>query len=91
MRLAGALGLGIKEVRVEIVDADVKFPKLPALELCASSTASVNGVPFAKVEDGYTIPFAFDAAAAAGRKGARGVIAGIGATSSAAPRRRDRD
>ena len=91
MRLAGALGLGIKEVRVEIPDVDVKFPKLPALELCASSTASVNGVPFAKVEDGYTIPFAFDAAAAAGRKGARGVIAGIGATSSAAPRRRDRD
>jgi hypothetical protein len=78
LRLAGALGLGIKQVKVEIADADVKFPKLPALELCASSTAAVNGVPFAKVADGYTIPFAFDAAAAAGRKATRGVIAGIG-------------
>ncbi|MGE0438374.1 MAG: hypothetical protein AB7G76_15790 [Steroidobacteraceae bacterium] len=78
MRLAGALGLGIREVRVEIPVADVKFPKLPALELCASTTASVNGVPFAKVEDGYTIPFAFDAAAAAGKKAPAGVVAGIG-------------
>lgn len=71
MRLAGALDLGIREVKVEIPAADVKFPKLPALELCAGSTASVNGVPFAKVDDGYTIPFAFDAAP-------RGVIAGMG-------------
>jgi len=78
MRLAGALGLGIKQVKVEIAATEVKFPKLPALELCANSTAAVNGVPFAKVDDGYTVPFAFDAAAAAGRKAARGVIAGIG-------------
>lgn len=78
MRLAGALGLGIREVKVEIPLADVKFPKLPPLELCAGSTAAVNGVPFAKVEDGYTLPFAFDAAAASGKRAARGVIAGIG-------------
>lgn len=97
MRLAGALGLGIKEVKVEISAAEVKFPKLPTLELCASTTASVNGVPFAKVADGYTIPFAFDAAAAAGRKASRGVVAGIGTApaggvkSGAAPQKGDRD
>ncbi|MCW5572188.1 MAG: hypothetical protein KIT37_04065 [Steroidobacteraceae bacterium] len=91
MRLAGALGLGIESVEVEIPVAEVKFPKLPALELCASTTASVNGVPFAKVEDGYTIPFAFDAAAAAGRRAPGGVIAGVGVKSGEAPRKRAPD
>jgi len=87
MRLAGALGLQISEVKVEIPVAEVKFPKLPTLELCASTTASVNGVPFAKVEDGYTIPFAFDAAAATGKRVRRGIIAGVGVMSDAAPRK----
>jgi hypothetical protein len=87
MRLAGALGLGIEAVKVEIPVAEVTFPKLPKLELCASTTASVNGVPFAKVEDGYTIPFAFDAAAAAGKRVPRGVIAGIGVKSDEALRK----
>lgn len=91
MRLAGALGLGIKEVKVEIPLAEVQFPKLPALELCAGTTAAVNGVPFAKVDEGYMIPFAFDAAAAAGRKAAGGVIAGVGVSSGAAPRKQSRD
>ncbi len=97
MRLAGALDLGIKAVQVEIPVADVKFPKLPALELCASTTAAVNGVPFAKVEGEYTIPLAFDAAAAAGRKAAKGFVAGIGTAtaggvrSGAAPQKTDRD
>lgn len=91
MRLAGTLGLGIRTVEVEIPAAEVTFPKLPALELCASTTASVNGVPFAKVEDGYTIPFAFDAAAAAGKKAPAGIVAGIGVKSGAALQREGRD
>lgn len=77
-RLAGALGVKYSEVRVEIAEAQVQFPKPPKLELCAGSTASVNGVPFAKVEDGQTVPFAFDAAKAAGKLVAKGVIAGVG-------------
>lgn len=76
-RLAGALGLAVNAVNVEIPEVDVRLPKLPALELCASTTAAVNGLPFAKVDAGYTTPIAFDAAA--GRKPASGVIAGVGA------------
>lgn len=78
-RLAGALGLTVSAVNVEIPEVDAKLPKLPTLELCESTTAAVNGLPFAKVDAGYTTPIAFDAAAAAGRKPASGVIAGVGA------------
>lgn len=85
-RLAGALGLAVSAVQVEIPAVEAKLPKLPMLELCASTTASVNGLPFAKVDAGYTTPIAFDAAASAGKRMPRGVIAGVGIRSDEEPR-----
>ena len=58
-RLAGALGVPASKVEVEIAQQDVDLPKLPALELCGGSAASVNGLPFARLEDKYTVPIAF--------------------------------
>ena len=58
-RLAGALGVPASKIEVEIADNDVKLPRLPRLELCGGSAASVNGLPFARVEDDYTQPIAF--------------------------------
>ena len=59
-RLAGALGVPVGHVAVDIArDETLKLPKLPKLELCASSSASVNGLPFARVEDGFMSPIAF--------------------------------
>lgn len=57
--LASALGVPVTEVDVEIAEQAVNLPKLPKLELCAGSMASVNGLPFAKVDSGYTVPIAF--------------------------------
>jgi hypothetical protein len=58
-RLAGALGVPATHVEVEIAREDLKLPKLPKLELCGGSAASVNGLPFARLEDAYTVPIAF--------------------------------
>lgn len=58
-RMAGALGVPVKKVDVAIAKEDVKLPKLPALELCGGSAASVNGLPFARLQDQYTVPIAF--------------------------------
>jgi len=58
-RLAAALGVPVSEVDVEIPEPQVNLPKLPKLELCTGSMASVNGLPFAKVDSGYTVPIAF--------------------------------
>lgn len=57
--LAGALGVPAAKIEVEIEKQEVKLPKLPAIELCGSSTASVNGLPFAKMSDQYTVPIKF--------------------------------
>ena len=59
MRLAGALGVPVTHVEVDIAREDLKLPKLPKLELCTSSAASVNGLPFARLEDANTVPIAF--------------------------------
>jgi hypothetical protein len=59
MRIAGAIDAGITTVTVKIAATDAQPLKLPALELCAGSAAAVNGLPFAKIEDGYTIPIGF--------------------------------
>jgi hypothetical protein len=83
-RLAGALGVTVSGVEVEIADAEVDFPKLPKLELCAGSTAAVNGTPFAKVEDGYTIPFRFKPPGES-KSAARGVIAPVAGGRASAP------
>jgi len=58
-RMAGALGVPAKKVEVAIAKEAVKLPKLPSLELCGGSAASVNGLPFARLEDRYTVPIAF--------------------------------
>jgi hypothetical protein len=58
-RMAGALGVPVKKVEVTIAKENFKLPKLPPLELCGGSAASVNGLPFARLEDQYTVPIAF--------------------------------
>ncbi len=58
-RMAGALGVPAKQVEVDIAREDLKLPKLPKLELCGGSAASVNGLPFARLEDANTVPIAF--------------------------------
>jgi hypothetical protein len=58
-RLAGALGVPVTRVEVDIAREDKKLPPLPKLELCGNSAASVNGLPFARLEDSYTVPIAF--------------------------------
>jgi hypothetical protein len=60
--MASALAVPVTRVDVEIPKVQVAaehWPKLPKLELCAGSMASVNGLPFAKVDDGYTVPIGF--------------------------------
>jgi hypothetical protein len=57
--LAAALDVKVTQVDVEIPTPQVQWPKLPKLELCPGSMASVNGLPFAKVESGYTVPVGF--------------------------------
>ncbi len=77
-RLAGALAVPVSKVEVEIAEEEAAgaSPKLPRLELCPGTTAAVNGIAFAKVEDGYTIPFRFDPNAG-GEARPRGVIEGL--------------
>jgi hypothetical protein len=58
-RMAGALGVPARKVEVEIAKENVKLPKLPGIELCGGSAASVNGLPFARLEDSNTVPIAF--------------------------------
>jgi hypothetical protein len=58
-RMAGALGVPAGKVEVEIAKQEVKLPKLPPLALCGASAASVNGLPFARLEDRITVPIAF--------------------------------
>jgi hypothetical protein len=58
-RLAGALGVPAARIEVEIAKDEPKLPKLPGLELCGGSAASVNGLPFARLEDQHTVPIAF--------------------------------
>ncbi|MEP7247617.1 MAG: hypothetical protein ABI885_28575 [Gammaproteobacteria bacterium] len=58
-RLAGALGVPITHVEVDIAKENLKLPKLPKLELCGGSAASANGQPFARIESGYTVPIGF--------------------------------
>ncbi len=57
--LAGALGVAVSQVDVDIPTPPVTFPKLPMIELCSGSMATVNGLPFAKIESGYTVPIGF--------------------------------
>jgi hypothetical protein len=58
--MAGALGVPAAHVEVSIASQEVTLPRLPKLELCAGSPAAVNGLPFARNEDAYTVPIRFD-------------------------------
>jgi hypothetical protein len=58
-RLAGALGVPVSKIEVEIVKEEARLPKLPTLELCGGGAATVNGFPFARNEDQFTVPIAF--------------------------------
>lgn len=58
-RLAGALGVPVSKIEVEIPKEEARLPKLPTLELCGGGAASVNGFPFARNEDQFTVPIAF--------------------------------
>lgn len=59
LRIAGAVDAGITEVTIDIPKPDPRLPPLPKLDLCEGTRAAVNGLPFAKREDGYQIPISF--------------------------------
>ena len=57
--LAGALGVPFTRIDVDIPNVVVRegqVPKLPKLELCAGTSAAVNGLPFAKAFGDVTEP-----------------------------------
>jgi hypothetical protein len=58
--MAGALGVPVDAVEVVINQPEAKLPKLPGIALCEGSTASVNGYPFAKLQDQFTVPIRFE-------------------------------
>jgi hypothetical protein len=57
--LASALGVPVTQVEVDVPKPQITWPRLPKLELCEGTVASVNGLPFAKVDAGATIPLGF--------------------------------
>jgi hypothetical protein len=61
--LSGALGVPVSRVDIDIPKVELtqqQWPKLPKLELCTGTMASVNGLPFAKIMDnGDTVPIGF--------------------------------
>ena len=57
--LASALGVQVTEVDVDVPKPQVTWPKLPQLQLCEGTVASVNGLPFAKMDAGWTMPIGF--------------------------------
>jgi len=59
-RLADALGIAVAGVDVEIPDSDPGNFRLPKLDLCTGTAASVNGVPFAKDAVDHTSAVRFD-------------------------------
>jgi hypothetical protein len=55
-----SLGIPITQVVVDIPPVQVgTWPRLPKIELCPGTQASVNGLPFAKFDLGSTIPIGF--------------------------------
>jgi hypothetical protein len=86
--LAGALAVPITSVDVEIPKETLttqQWPKLPKLELCAGTLASVNGLPFAKIMDnGDTVPIGFRPPPSRRSQSAQQKAAAAGGTSSSA-------
>lgn len=66
LRIAGVADPTLTKVDVELPAPDPAFPKLPTLELCEGARAAVNGLPFAKLEEGHVIPIGFSPANAGG-------------------------
>jgi hypothetical protein len=58
--LASALRVPVTRVEVDVPKPEVTLPKLPKLELCEGTMALVNGLPFAKIDSGYTVPIRFN-------------------------------
>ena len=57
--VAGALGVPVRRVTVEIPEPKLPAPALPPLELCAGSVATANGLPFLREDHGdyiYVFP-----------------------------------
>jgi hypothetical protein len=63
-RMAGAVDPSVTGIDVVIPEVKQELPKLPKVELCDGSFASVNGLPFVKVEDQFMSPVRFDPARA---------------------------
>ena len=55
----GTLGVKVTQIDVDVPKPQITWPKLPKLELCDGTMASVNGLPFAKVDSGSTVPIGF--------------------------------
>jgi hypothetical protein len=62
-RLADALGVAVAGVDVEIAASDPGVFRLPKLDLCTGTAASVNGVPFAKDAVDHVAAVRFDPSA----------------------------
>ena len=69
--MAGALSVPFTRVDVDIPVVKPQepqdWPKVPKLELCEGTLASVNGLPFAKIDSGSTVPIGFRPPAAHSR------------------------
>jgi hypothetical protein len=53
--IAGALGVAVKKVEIDIPTVDVMIPPRPELTLCEGSVALANGVGFARRQEDGTI------------------------------------
>ncbi|HWW78014.1 MAG TPA: hypothetical protein VNY82_00360 [Steroidobacteraceae bacterium] len=95
--LAGALAVPVTSVDVDIPKVTLtnhQWPKLPKLELCTGTMASVNGLPFAtNMDNGDTVPVGFrpppsrrSQSAQQKTAAARGTSAGVTSSSDDAPK-----
>jgi hypothetical protein len=86
--LAGALAVPVTSVDVDIPKITLtmqQWPKVPKLELCAGTLASVNGLPFAKIMDnGDTVPIGFRPPPSRRSQSAQQKAAAAGGTGSGA-------
>jgi hypothetical protein len=62
-RLADALGIAVAGVDVEIAARDPGVFRLPKLDLCTGTAASVNGVPFARDAEDHSAAVRFNPSA----------------------------
>jgi len=53
--IAGALGVVVKKIKIDIPTVDVKIPPRPELSLCEGSVALANGMAFARRQEDGTV------------------------------------